>query len=77
MIELGVCHTSKYRGCCESNHCTQDVCTMNEVCKYRLYVQDGQLACILPLRHSNKYFVKYQNIVLEMQQTDLNMEDIS
>ncbi len=50
---------------------------MNKVRKYRLYVQDGQLACILPLRHNNKHFVKYQNIVLEMQWMDLIMEDVS
>jgi hypothetical protein len=63
--------------CCELYHCTLDVCTINKVHKYRLYVQDRWLACILLLRHNNKYFVKYQNIVLEMQWTELSMEDVS
>ncbi len=42
----------------EPHHCTLDVCTMNEVRKYRLCVWDGQLTCILPLRHNNEYFLK-------------------
>jgi hypothetical protein len=50
---------------------------MNKVREYRLYVQDGWLACILRLRHNNEYFVKYQIIVLEMQWMDLSVEDIS
>ncbi len=50
---------------------------MNEVRKYRLCVWDGQLACILPLRHNNEYFAKYKNIILEMQRMDLSMEDVS
>ncbi len=36
-----------------------------------------RLACTLPLRQNNKYFVKYQNIIKEMQQMDLSMEDVS
>ncbi len=53
------------------------MCTMNEVRKYRLHVRDRQLAYILPLRHNNEYFVKYQNIVLEIQLMDLSIEDVS
>jgi hypothetical protein len=29
---------------------------------------------MLPLRHKEEYFVKYQNIVLEIQQTVLSMD---
>ena len=68
--------TASWR-CCEPYHCTLDVCMMNEVHKYWLYVQDGWSACILPLRHNNDYLVKYQNIVLEIHQTDLSMKDVS
>ncbi len=40
-IELVVHHTSKKRGCHEPYHCTLDVCTMNKVPEYWLYVQKG------------------------------------
>ena len=36
-----------------------------------------QLAGMLPLRHKEEYFVKYQNMVLEIQQTVLSMENVS
>jgi hypothetical protein len=32
------------------------------------------LAYMLPLRHKEEYFVKYQNIVLEIQRMVLSME---
>ena len=35
------------------------------------------LAYMLPLRHKKEYFVKYQDIVLEIQQTVLSMEKVS
>jgi hypothetical protein len=35
------------------------------------------LACTLPLRHIGEYFVKYQNIVLEIQWMVLSMERVS
>ncbi len=43
---------------------------MNRVQEYRLYVWNAQLAGILLLRHNNKYFIKNQNIILEMQRMD-------
>jgi hypothetical protein len=59
VVNLAMVNFMDSPGCCESYHCTLDVCTMNKVCKYRLYVQDGWLNCILLMRHNNKYFVKY------------------
>jgi hypothetical protein len=35
-----------------------------------------KLAYMLPLRHNKKYFVKYQNIVLEIQRMVLCMENV-
>jgi hypothetical protein len=32
---------------------------------------------MLPLRHKEEYFVKFQNIVIEIQRTVLSMENIS
>jgi hypothetical protein len=46
--------TARGQLCREPYHCTLDVHTMNKVRKYWLYVQDGRLTCILPLRHNNK-----------------------
>ncbi len=63
--------------CHEPYHCTLDVCMMNKIHHYLFYVQARWLACILPLRHNNKYFVTYWNIVLEMEWTDLSMGDVS
>ncbi len=36
-----------------------------------------KLAYMLPLRHKEEYFLKYQNIVLEIKQMVLSMDDLS
>jgi hypothetical protein len=61
MIESVVCHISKYRGCCESYHCTQYMCMKNKF---------QELSCQAQFltRYVSKIFCQVPKIVLEIEQ---------
>ncbi len=61
--------------CFEPYHCTLDVCTTNKVRKYGCMCE--MAVCLYTAVETHKeYFVKYQNMILEMQWTDLSIKDV-